>query len=95
MTGYTILAKVIGARNELSIFKKFSRLGAQNLLRMQAELLDLELELKQIAQDRSTAGLDQSWSKYGTYGSDNAQIWRIKHLELGEKMEAYRRYSRR
>ena len=59
---------------------------------MQAELLDLELELKQMAQDRSIATLDKSWSKYGEYTSDDAQLWRLKHLELREKLETYRKY---
>ena len=73
------------------MFRKFSKLGVQNLLCMQAELLDLELELKEMIQDHSIAALDQTWSKYNIdYQDSDTQLWRMKHIELREKLETYR-----
>ena len=81
----------MGARCDLSMFRRFSVLGAQNLLCMQAELIDLELELKQLAEDRSMFEINKTWSKFNIqYTDENAQLWRMKHLELRQRLENYR-----
>lgn len=44
--GYHTLASVMGTNPEYAIFRKFSSLNALNLMRLQAELLELEEEYK-------------------------------------------------
>lgn len=46
MEGYPALAEVMSTNDGLDIFRRFSALNALNLLYMQAEILDLELELQ-------------------------------------------------
>ena len=90
MTGYTSLARIMGARCDLSMFRRFSALGAQNLLCMQAELIDLELELKQLTEDRSMFEINKTWSKFNIqHTNEDAQLWRMKHLELRQRLENY------
>ncbi|KAF2034883.1 hypothetical protein EK21DRAFT_50114, partial [Setomelanomma holmii] len=45
--GYNILAHLMGAYPELSIFRRFGALNARNILYLQAELTDLETKLLQ------------------------------------------------
>jgi hypothetical protein len=45
--GYDILAHLMGAYPELSIFRRFGALNARNVLYLQAELTDLETKLLQ------------------------------------------------
>lgn len=48
MANYTRLSELIGAHQDLAIFRKFSSLNAKNILYMQAELLHLQAELEKI-----------------------------------------------
>ena len=90
MTGYSTLGRILGSRSDLAIFRKFASLGAQNLLCMQAELLDLEAELKVLLEARVRPELNQSWSKYQLdYQDPNVQMWRLKFAELNEKLHLY------
>lgn len=49
MSGYDKLASFIGLDRGLSIYKRFASLNAKNILYLQAELVNLEAELKNIA----------------------------------------------
>ncbi|KAK5195227.1 hypothetical protein LTR92_005357 [Exophiala xenobiotica] len=67
MVGYDELSELIGSRPDLTIFRRFGPLAAQVLLRMQAELLDLDDDLKALRDiELQKPGLcDQakSWAK--------------------------------
>jgi len=49
--GYERLAQFMGTYPELAIFRRFGALNLQNLLYLQAELLHLEDELKEIIKE--------------------------------------------
>lgn len=49
MEGYAKLSSLMATDPEFAIYRKFGALNAQNLLYYQAELIDLEEELQQIA----------------------------------------------
>ena len=51
MEGYPALAEVMSDHDGLDIFRRFSTLNVLNLLYMQAELTDLECDLKDIASE--------------------------------------------
>ena len=55
MEGYPALAEVMSLNDGLDIFRRFSTLNALNLLYMQAELVDLEYDLKDIAAEDCSA----------------------------------------
>jgi hypothetical protein len=46
--GYHKLAALVGPNFEIAIFRRFSSLNMLNLLSLQAELVDLEVELKDV-----------------------------------------------
>lgn len=53
--GYAKVAHLMSRHNEYGIFRSFSILNLQNLLYMQAEIIHLEQDLKEIVQiDRSS-----------------------------------------
>lgn len=53
LNGYPRLANLVGLYPGLAIFRRFSRLNAQNLLYMQAELAQMEYELDLVAAEDS------------------------------------------
>ena len=55
MEGYPALAEVMSMNDGLDVFRRFSSLNIQNLLYMQAELNNLELDLKDIAAEDQCA----------------------------------------
>jgi hypothetical protein len=60
MEGYEKLAELMGERPTLGIFRRFSSLGAKNLLYLQAELVSLESELKRcVAEDNSSGDAEK------------------------------------
>jgi hypothetical protein len=56
MDGYDKFADFIGDNPEMSIYRRFSKLGAKNILYLQAELVNLEAELGEIIKDDKTSG---------------------------------------
>ena len=56
MDGYDKLAAFIAADNGLIICRRFSILNAKNLLYLQAELVNLEAELRDIVAEVKTSG---------------------------------------
>jgi len=51
LEGYAELAEFIASDNDFLLFRKFSALGARNLLYLQAEVQVLEAQLKQLDED--------------------------------------------
>ena len=54
--GYPAVANRMGELPQQSIFRRFATLGNQNLLYMQAELMKLERELRQLEVEDSQSG---------------------------------------
>jgi hypothetical protein len=95
MDGYHKLASLVGDHDELFMLRRFARTNAKNLLYMQAEILHLEAELHDIAQeDRSGCEKRRNYEycvfdlkeSFGINGSDTQ--WR-KILEIREKLKEY------
>ena len=100
MEGYPALAEVMSTNNGLDIFRRFCALNVQNLLYMQAELSDLELDLKDIAAEDQYADpakpFNQGRRNYSTsaralresaHGGDGLQ-WK-KMLEIRKVLQEY------
>lgn len=62
--GYPGLSHLMGHDEALGIFKRFSALNSRNLLYMQAELLDLELQLDAFTESDDKAQTDSGSSRY-------------------------------
>jgi len=56
MEGYCYLATLMSRNPETSIFRGFKMLNAQNLLYIQAELTELEIELKALQEKYKASG---------------------------------------
>ena len=56
MADYTRLAALIGTHRELAIVRHFASLNAKNILYLQAELVHLEAELKDIENENKFSG---------------------------------------
>jgi hypothetical protein len=92
--GYDKLASLIGDYPGLSIYRRFGSLAAKNLLYMQAELVQLEDELKTIAecdhQDPRYADLGTSWEALRNAPKNGARdLQRQKFLEIRAKITEY------
>ena len=86
---YSSFADFIASDPELSVYRRFDRLSARNLLYLQSELLELQAKL---------AGLDEE--DYGEKNGDvilSAKCWEIfasraeEHAREGERMETIRK----
>lgn len=94
MEGYPRLGALMGAKPELAIFRRYSKLNMQSLLYMQAEINELETELQEIAFEDHRSG-DPEMQKYsrewrrlaGAVGGRSLQ-WN-KWLELRAKLHEY------
>jgi hypothetical protein len=94
LEGYPQLANLVSHYPGMAIFRRFTRLNAQNLLFMQAEIAQLELDLDMTALEdsRSNDPNRQSFQKYvhllnTATGSDSLQ-WR-KWMELRGRLKEY------
>ena len=94
--GYSKLAALYGQKPEVAILKRFGRLNAENLLLLQAELLLLEQELKDIVAEDLRSENEQvrlyarSWwamKHYSQHGGDSLQ-WQ-KRIEIKKKLKEY------
>ncbi|KAL8878803.1 MAG: hypothetical protein Q9198_003465, partial [Flavoplaca austrocitrina] len=95
MASYNRLAALIGKHQELAIFRRFQTLNAKSLLYMQAELLNLENELKGIElDDESSKDIDRASLHASVFnlkessGSDHQLQWNIA-MDIREKLERY------
>lgn len=95
MANYNKLADLMGDHQELAIFRRFRKLNAKTLLYMQAEILHLENELKNIeledsrSKDISCTILHASlFNLKNSSGTSHDTQWR-KVLEIREKLKCY------
>jgi hypothetical protein len=90
MLGYSRLARMIGKRRELGIFRTFSSLEAQSLLYMQAELVQLEADMGAFASLREMQPSDQCFVGVGEKVDPNdAAIWKSRFADTREKLNVY------
>lgn len=88
--GYSGLARMIGKRRELGMFRTFSGLEAQSLLYQQAELVQLESEMEAFVSMREMRPFDQCFVDTGEMAdSVDATIWKDKFAKLHEKLSVY------
>ena len=95
--GYNILAHLMGAYPELSIFRRFGALNARNILYFQAELADLENKLHAAEKadlesghvDRKIYSRDwRTLSESVDAADGNGSQWEI-FLRIREKLREY------
>ncbi|KAI9876633.1 MAG: hypothetical protein M1830_006055 [Pleopsidium flavum] len=96
LEGYPKLSAFLSSFPETALFRKFGALNIQNLLYLQAELSELEVELREIAKEDSQSGdservlFNKDWwelSQASEKAGNNLQ-W-IKVLETREKLKVY------
>lgn len=95
MADYNRLTSMIARHGEAAIFRRFDTLNIKNLLYMQAELVHLEAELRQIETDaKSSADPSKSLYPFSVYDlreSASAEVatqW-TKYQEIQSKIQAY------
>jgi hypothetical protein len=72
MEGYHKLAALMGSDCGLSIYRRFAKLNARNLLYLQAELVNLEAELENIILEDNDSDDDEK--KLFSFS-----LWHLKH----------------
>jgi len=82
--GYPKLAQHIGLYSECAIFRRFRTLNSQNLLYLQAELVDLEQELRRLeaADYESAEGNRSSYSKDWYWLNNSASEGNSEQLQI-------------
>ncbi|KAF4626805.1 hypothetical protein G7Y89_g11347 [Cudoniella acicularis] len=92
MEGHAKVAKLMSRHPELAIVRRFGQLNIQNLLYLQAELVHLEAEHRQLAeQDQSkseTADHAKDWFALSQSDVGDAGQWE-KLLEIRAKLKEY------
>jgi hypothetical protein len=86
--GYQRLAHLMGAYPDHAIFRRFGWLSSLNLMRLQAELAALELDLKECQQQNEEDEQLRNLQKGATYSTSFATMARETHcvqLELMKK----------
>jgi hypothetical protein len=100
-TGYAKLASLMGKFPECAIFRKFGLLNAINLLRLQAELHDMEQQLKEVIDDDLQSGdpirelyaLDFRLMKDNMEQGHSIQYELL--LDIGKKLDEYSMFPRK
>jgi hypothetical protein len=93
--GYPALAKILGPRNGMAIYRRFAELNARNLLLLQSEIVDLEQEMSLITHLDDTSG-DPDRAEYAksglklrrSLGNGQDRQWQ-KTLEIRGKLKEY------
>ena len=95
MADYDRLTCMIANHGEAAIFRRFDTLNIKGLLYMQAELVHLEAELRQIELDeRSSADPSKTLYPHSVYdlresaSTGSATQWN-KHQEIQKKLQEY------
>jgi hypothetical protein len=93
MEGHAKVARLMSQHHELAIVRRFGALNMQNLLYLQAELVHLEAEYKQLAEVNRTHPdrVDYAKDWFSLSQSDeegDSEQWE-KLLEIREKLREY------
>ncbi|KAJ9604652.1 hypothetical protein H2200_010766 [Cladophialophora chaetospira] len=94
MVSYDELSTLMGTRPDLAIVRRFGSLAGQVILRMQAELSELEDDLKELGKFElkhpELRGHAKSWEKANeTIASGGRSLRQEKILEVDEKLGKY------
>jgi hypothetical protein len=99
MEGYAKLALLMSRHNEYGIIRSFGELNFKNLLYLQAEIVQLETELRRIVEDdrHSQNSIRVYYEKDWRLLSESLQggydeQWK-KMLEIREKLKEYSRWT--
>lgn len=92
-TGYPALASVMGPFSRMGMYKIFASLNSHSLLIRQAELVHLEVQLRNCISVDKDVGLKYHESVYDLMqaaqaGGANAEQWRLI-LEIRTKLDEY------
>lgn len=98
MEGYAKLSSVISTDSETAIYRKFGALNAQNLLYYQAELLDLEDDLNDIAsKDRNSQDSEKREFAYNwavlSHAADGKDLQLKKFMKIRKTLKEYSQHS--
>jgi uncharacterized Tic20 family protein len=95
MEGYAHIADQSSRHPELGIYRRFGALNAQSLLYLQAEIHELEADLRAYAAEDATQPKDtarskyaRSWHKLAYSHSEDRRQWQTM-LEIREKLKEY------
>jgi hypothetical protein len=96
LRGYPRLAEVMSHQPELMIFRRFSTIAILNILRLQAELQDLEQELLVIlaendrSSDQEIISLCEDFNLMREKLDEGGESEQIEQLQkVGQKLEEY------
>jgi len=93
MEGYAKIADLMSRHDELAVFRRFGAFNMQNLLYLQAEIMHIEVELNELAEndkkheERSYHSRD--WWSLSQSDDDGCREQWEKILQLREKIERY------
>lgn len=96
MKGYEQLSRLTAEFPELLILRRFDRLSARILLRLQAELLYLEQELEVFINEdeKEDPELSTYWGKVREAADNNRTVMHLdKYAEVEKKLKTYRMAS--
>lgn len=94
MEGYAKLASLMGAHPDVVFLRRFGVLSAQNLLYLQAELVQLEHEFRECSRENERSGdLDRvtfakDWFTLAHADGGNGMQWSIM-LRIRQKLKEY------
>ncbi|MCJ1390413.1 hypothetical protein MMC18_003272 [Xylographa bjoerkii] len=94
MEGYAKLAALMGAYPEAAILRRFGALGMQNLLYLQAELVQLENEFRlcsgenELSEDNRRAIFSKDWVTLANHDGGQERQWALA-LRIREKLREY------
>ncbi|KPI43696.1 uncharacterized protein AB675_6190 [Cyphellophora attinorum] len=94
MEGYAKIAERISKHPELGIYRRFGALNAQNILYLQAEIHELEADLRNYAEEDAAQPRDSERSKYSrnwhklSSSNDDRRQWNTVCL-IREKLKEY------
>jgi hypothetical protein len=100
MAGYSKLALLMSHNNEYGIVRSFRELNFKNLLYLQAELVQLEAELRKIveedrqSQDRVRTYYERDWRLLSESLRDGYDEQWKKMLQIREKLNEYSKLAR-
>jgi hypothetical protein len=95
--GYHRLADLMGQYPEVSIFRRFGSLNMLNLLSLQAELIDLQIQFRDICIEDEESP-DDSEKRFSTYfrqlrnSEDSLQYTML--LDIRQKLQEYSTFGR-
>ncbi|KAH0563000.1 hypothetical protein GP486_002433 [Trichoglossum hirsutum] len=94
--GYDKLAAFVGDNPEMSIYRRFSTLGAKNILYLQAELVNLEAQLEDIIREDKDSGDEKKknfpysvWHLKGLDPNEGGNAQWLKVLEIRQTLKEY------